>query len=107
MLKIQFIAALVIAALDDSWQKLKGIKEALGTKQQVSDEMKSARLYVCERCPVYVPWMKTCGSALRKHRGLGIRPGCGCFMPIAASVHHFCWLVVEGREGGWPKELNG
>lgn len=106
MQKLQFIAALAVAATYELWKQASGIWKALGTRQRVSDELKQDRMGVCRTCDLFFQPLGTCGSPLQKHKGPGIRPGCFCHMGTASGVLHDCWKFEMGREGGWPAELN-
>lgn len=100
--KLQFIAALLMAAIDDSWRKLIGICKALRTGQVVDDELKAKRLAACRECPLFFRPLATCGYPFRDS-------GCHCWMPLKAGQLANCWAYDEfgnDRIIGWPEELN-
>lgn len=111
--KTQFVAALTVAAVNDSWEKVKGIKEAMGAKQAVPDVVKQARLVTCPNCPIYFAPLGTCGSPLLPKPKFGIPRGCFCHLEAAAGTRHDCWLFEHPEFGydamrghGWAFGLN-
>lgn len=107
LLKLQFVAALLVAAGDALRQQAVGLWAALRTKQQVPETLAKRRMAFCKGCPIFSPFLATCGTPFRRWRGPGIRPGCLCFMPKASLTKHVCWLVENKRPGGWPVDLRG
>ncbi len=108
MLRLQFFAALVVAAVADGFRKAREIRDALKTKAQVPKELAEARMAVCRQCPVFAPLLATCGSPLRASPVIGF-DGCLCHCPTLCSTAVNC-TAFDFYEGntllGWPRELN-
>lgn len=63
------------------------------------------RMRACSRCPVYDHRLKRCHNRFQLHMENGVeRPfGCGCYMPIKASLKGAeCWLSRYGRDQWLP-----
>lgn len=110
--KAELAAAICVAGIVDLREKWDGLRAALKTTQEVSDELKEKRLAVCRGCRIFDPLLHTCGSAIKDMgKPPADRAGCYCAMRIAAGTAHNCWLFDRGSltgndPGGWPSELN-
>ena len=107
--KLQFLAALSVAALDDSWQKVKEIAAALKTKSEVPEDLAVVRFDYCKRCPMFFQPLGTCGSPLRRKSPIAGFDGCFCHCATLCTVKSNC-AAFDHYKGqtliGWPAELN-
>jgi hypothetical protein len=109
--RLELAAAICVAGLVDLREKWDGLRAALKTKQEVSDELRGERLEICRSCRLFDPLMSTCGSALKDYgKPPAMKAGCHCCMTVAAGTLHNCWLFDQGEltdlEDGWPTRLN-
>ena len=107
-LKIQFVCALVVAAVADSLRKVKDFRAALKTKAMVDKEIREARYSQCVACPMFFRPLGTCGSPFRKSSIDGF-DGCYCHcwtkagtLANCAAYDHFNGQTIVG----WPENLN-
>lgn len=109
MERLQFIAALIVAALGDSWRKLKEIRDALRAEHWIDSDLAFDRFELgCKRCPMFFKPLGTCGSPLRKSDIEGF-DGCWCHCKTLCKSETNCTAFDHFRGQtliGWPKELN-
>jgi len=114
--KAQLSCALFVAGVfslarpKQSWPRIKG---ALLTWLRFAQQERSTpawiyfgRMRACQRCPLYEPFWKTCGSPLRKD----LRDvGCHCYMPLkSAAIEATCFYrdaTNNDTSFGWPASL--
>lgn len=100
----RFAAAVVLAALygmdrfsvKELWQAARHVFVALTARRgRVDRLLYFRRLRCCERCPIYMPKLKTCGSPLADNP----ETGCYCYMPTKATQPEAtCWIDENTEE---------
>lgn len=107
--KLQFLAALVVAGVADSLQKLKDIRAALKTKQEVPTDLSVMRWGYCKTCPMFFKPLGTCGSPLRRKSPVEGFDGCFCHAATLCVTKSNC-TAFDFYKGqtllGWPASLN-
>lgn len=67
------------------------------------------RMAACQRCPLFNPKYRTCGTAdvrLLDRKQADSLPGCFCYMPLKCYLDVNCWAWERELTFGWPTELN-
>lgn len=110
--RLEFLCALIVAAIGELLEKWRGIRAALKTKAEVSEELAGLRMAVCEDCKIFFHPLRTCGSPLpggARDIANGQMLGCACHMPHKARTEANCFMYERDRGQsliGWPESLN-
>lgn len=106
---VQFLCALIVGAVDEMVQHARGIREALKTQSEVSEDLAHARMVEgCLQCPMFYAPLGTCGSPLVPSPVQGLT-GCFCHCATKAKTKTNCTAYDHYRGVsiiGWYRGLN-